>query len=413
MFQKNKNNVSNHFGIKTFKPYRIYNMKKISSIIIISALLISCGSKKTRSTESVIESKDLAKIKAKKSEITTLQAKYAAEIKLLNNAISDLDSNKKITKVSSFLATEKIFNHYVELQGNVSTKNLVVIYPEFAGNLNTIYVKEGQKVSKGETLAKIDDGGLNQQLSQLKIQADLAKTTYERQEKLWKQKIGSELQYLQAKSNYEAQEQAIKQLQKQINKTIIIAPFSGTIDEIITEQGNFVSPGATPIMRIVNLNNMLIDIDVPERHITSVTLNKNVVVNIPVLNKTINTTVNQVGSFINPANRTFKVEVLIPNKDQSIKPNLTAKISINDYTNKTALLIPQNIILENAKGQQYIYIVSHKKGSEGVAKKQIIVTGKMQGDVIEVLEGISHNTEIIDEGSRNIKDGQTVTIANI
>jgi len=388
-------------------------MKKISSIIIISALLISCGSKKTRSTESVIESKDLAKIKAKKSEITTLQAKYAAEIKLLNNAISDLDSNKKITKVSSFLVTEKIFNHYVELQGNVSTKNLVVIYPEFAGNLNTIYVKEGQKVSKGETLAKIDDGGLSQQLSQLKIQADLAKTTYERQEKLWKQKIGSELQYLQAKSNYEAQEQAIKQLQKQINKTIIIAPFSGTIDEIITEQGNFVSPGATPIMRIVNLNNMLIDIDVPERHITSVTLNKNVVVNIPVLNKTINTTVNQVGSFINPANRTFKVEVLIPNKDQSIKPNLTAKISINDYTNKAALLIPQNIILENAKGQQYIYIVSHKKGNEGVAKKQIIVTGKMQGDVIEVLEGISHNTEIIDEGSRNIKDGQTVTIANI
>lgn len=387
-------------------------MKKITSILIISVILFSCGSSKKESIESIISSKDLIKINAKKDEITTLQAQHANELKRINDAISLLDSNNKNKKVSSFIAKKDTFNHYVELQGNVNTKNILVIYPEFSGILIAVYVKEGQKVTKGETLAKINDGGLNQQLSQYKIQADLAKTTYERQERLWKQNIGSELQYLQAKSNFEAQTQTVNQLQKQINKTIIKAPFSGTIDEIITEQGSLVSPGSSPIMRIINLDNMLIEINVPERHITNVTLNKQAIVTIPVLNKTINTTIHHVGSYINPGNRTFKAEVLVPNKDQSIKPNLTAKIKINDYTNNSAILIPQNIIAENSKGEQYVYIVSNRKGNTGVAKKQIIETGKNQGDVIEVVKGLSDKSEIIDEGSRNIKDGQPITIVN-
>ena len=289
-----------------------------------------------------------------------------------------------------------------------------MIYPEFSGVLTNVYVKEGQKVRKGEVLGKIDDGGLSQQLAQLKIQAELAKTTFERQQRLWDQKIGSEMQYLQAKSNYESQNQAIAQLEQQVAKTIVRAPFSGTIDDILTEQGSVVMPGQTELLRIINLDNMYIVTDVPEKYIANITRNKKVEVEFPVLDKKIDSKVRQVGNFINPANRTFKVEVSVPNKDKSIKPNLTAKLKINDYSNKNALLIPQGIISENASGEQYVYIVTDRAGNdEAVAEKKIITTGLTQGDYIEVIDGLEVGNEIIQEGARSVNDGQKVKIINL
>ena len=299
----------------------------------------------------------------------------------------------------------------LELQGNVTTKNLMVITPEYNGILTNVYVKEGQKVTKGQVLARIDDGGLGQQLAQLQIQADLAKTTFERQKRLWDQKIGSEIQYLQAKSSYESQQQAVNQLKQQLAKTTVRAPFSGTIDDIITEQGSVVGAGQTQLIRIVNLDNMYIETEVPERYISNVVAGKNVQVEFAVLGKTIDTKVRQASDFINPANRTFKVEIAIPNKEKTIKPNLTAKLKINDYTSENALLVPQSIISENAEGEQYVYVVKNKNANgEGVANRVIIKTGKTQGDVIEVLEGIENGVEIIKEGARSVKDGQTVKV---
>ena len=159
---------------------------------------------------------------------------------------------------------------------------------------------------------------------------------------------------------------------------------------------------------------MYIETDVPERYITNVTKNKKVEVEFPILGKTMNAKVRQAGDFINPANRTFKVEIAVPNKDKSIKPNLTAKLKINDYTNEKALLIPQSVISENADGEQYIYVIKDKNNSnEGVAERVIIKTGKTQGDVIEVLKGIDNGTEIIQEGARSVKNGQTVKVLDI
>jgi len=375
-------------------------------------MLSSCGSDKNKSVEDVIYEQDLKEMRAKKEEITNKQIKYASQIKLLDDEISKLDTIKKIPLITTFIAKEEMFNHYLELQGNVDTKNLLTITPEYNGILSTIYVIEGQRVNKGQVLAKIDDGGLRQQLTQLQIQAELAKTTFERQERLWNQNIGSEIQYLQSKSNYEGQQQAVNQLQVQLDKTIVKAPFSGTIDDIISEQGTVVAAGQTPLMLLVNLKDMYIETDVPENHITSVTKNKNVIVELPVLGKTIETQIRQVGSYINPANRTFKIEVAVPNKDKSIKPNLTAKLKINDYSNPKAFLIPQSIISENAEGQQFIYVVKDRNKKLGVSERVIIKTGKTQGDVIEVLEGIEGGTEIIQEGARSVKDGQTVEITN-
>jgi RND family efflux transporter MFP subunit len=282
--------------------------------------------------------------------------------------------------------------------------------PEAPGVLTTVYVKEGQQVSKGQQLAKIDDGGLTPQLAQMKIQADLAKTTFERQERLWKQKIGSEIQYLQAKTNHEAQQKSVKQMEEQIAKTMVIAPFSGVIDEIITKQGNMVSPGMNQLFRIVNLTEMYIETNVPERHISTVTKGRSVEVELPVLAEKLQTKVAQVGSFINPANRTFKAEIPVSNESKMIKPNLTAKIRINDYTNEKALLIPQSIISENANGEEYLYVIENKLNSVGTAKKMIIETGKTEGDYIEVLKGIKDGAEVILEGARSIKDGQEVKV---
>lgn len=389
-------------------------MKTIYTLVIAAILFISCGKKEASSIEDIIATNDIAQIKAKKAEIETKQQEITAQLKQLNTKLDELDTNKKIPLITTFKAKEEVFTHFLELQGNVQTKQNILVYPEMPGIIEEILVKEGQQVKKGDFLARIKDGGLSQQLAQLETQAALSKTVYERQERLWKQKIGSEMQYLQSKAQYEAHEKAVEQMKSQIEKTTILAPFDGTIDNVIKEPGTVVAPGqGSEVFRIVNLNNMYIATDVPERYVASITKGKKVKVNFPVLGENLTSNINQVGSFINPSNRSFRIEVPVPNKDGNVKPNLTAKIQINDYTNKAAILIPQSIISENANGEQFVYVIGKKNANnEAVAKRVIIKTGKTQGDVIEVLENLPVGTEIILEGARSVNNGQTVKVIN-
>ncbi len=389
-------------------------MKNIYILIIGSLLVLSCGGNKEKTVDEIIATNNLEKIRLKRAEIITQQQELNAAIKSIDVKISELDKTKKLPLITTIKTKNEEFIHFLELQGNVNTKNLLTLRPEFSGVLTNVYVTEGQKVNKGQVLAKIDDGGMSQQLAQLQIQATLAKTTFERQQRLWEQKIGSEIQYLQAKSSYEAQTEAVNQLKSQLAKTIIRAPFSGTIDDVITEQGSVVSAGMSELILLVNLDDMYIETDVPESYISSITKDKKVEVEFPILGKTIEAKVRQAGNYINPANRTFKVEIAVPNADKSIKPNLTAKLKINDYTSPSAILLPQSIISENAEGQQYVYIATNEnKSKEAIAKKIIIETGKTQGDVIEVLKGLNDGDQIINEGARNVKDGQTVKIITL
>lgn len=390
-------------------------MKNIVALSTVALLLASCGGGNKQSVESVINSKDLKTIRAKKEALDKEQQELAGKIKLLSDEIAKLDDSKKVPLITTIDAKEQNFIHYLDLQGSVQTKKNVLVYPESAGQLVKVYVKEGQRVTKGQALAKIDDGGLSQQVAQVEAQAALAKTTFERQKRLWDQKIGSEIQYLQAKTNYEATTNSVNQLKRQLGKSVIKAPFSGIIDDVIKEEGTVVAPGmGSEVFRIVNLGNMYIETEVPESYITSIKKGKKVIVEFPILGKEVSSSVRQAGNFINPANRTFKIEVGVPNKDRSIKPNLTAKLKINDYTNANAILIPQSIISENAKGEQYIYVVdkvvTKNNKAFGTAKQVVITTGKTQGDVIEVLEGITKDAKIVNEGARSVKDGQEVEI---
>lgn len=393
-------------------------MKNILTLLTISIILASCGGDPgKKSADEVISEGNLENIRIKRSEIKAKQSEIQNELKKLDDAIKALDKRDNSALVTTLTVSDTLFRHFIEIQGNVTTKLNVIIYPEFQGTLTRVLVKEGDRVSKGQVLARIDDGGLGSQLSQLEVQSQLARTTYERQQRLWEQKIGSEIQYLQAKANYEAAQNAVDQLRSQLNKTNIRAPFSGVIDDVITDQGTVVSPGQG-IFRIVNLKNMYIKADVPERYLTTVLPGKDVEVELPMIGETINSKVRQTGNYINPNNRSFSIEVDVPNDNGKVKPNLTARLHINDYTNENALLVPLSVISENAKGEQYVYTVSSNTGEtasmqNSFASRKIITTGVTQGNYIEVLSGLTKGEVIIVEGARSVKDGQEVKIINL
>jgi len=385
-------------------------MKNIYITLIASFILLSCGGDKKNSTAAVIEKGNLEQLRAKRGELVAQSDALIKELALLDDAIGKLDENHKLALITTIPVKDTIFNHYLELQATVQTKENIVLNSEFAGVLQQVYVKEGQKVSKGQTLAKIDDGGLSSQLAQMETQAALAKTTFERQQNLWNQKIGSEIQYLQAKTNYEAQLKAVSQMRSQVGKTVVRAPFSGTIDDIITERGSVVSPGS-PIMRIVNLSNMYLEAEVPEKNIATVKKGTDVIVNFPILGETINAKVTQASNYINPANRSFNIQINVPSKNGQIKPNLTSKIQIKDYTNPKTVIVPISIVSENADGEQYLYIAENiTKDGQAVAKKVIVKTGLSQGNYVEIIEGIKDGNLVISEGARSVKDGQKVSI---
>lgn len=385
-------------------------MKNFLTLLMITSLIVSCGKQDSKSVDDLISDGNIEALKTKRAEIKALQQQYVLEIEKIDEELNKNNANARNPLITSLKISTTDFKHYLEVQGNVVTKQNIIIYPEYSGLLTHVYVKEGQSVKKGQELARIDDGGLSQQLSQLEAQAALAKTTFERQKRLWDQKIGSEMEYLQAETNYTAQTNMVEQLKDQLAKTIITAPFSGIIDDVFTEQGTVVAPGQSQLMRLVNLNNMYIEAEVPENNLRNVKKGKHVEVFFPVLGKTIDTEIRQVGNYINPSNRSFKIEVGLSNKDGDIKPNLTSRLKINDYRNPEAILIPQSIIIENASNQQYVYAIKDKNENLGKAVRTIITTGKTQGDYIEVLEGLSAGDEIIEEGARNVNEGQTVEI---
>ncbi|MEC8831557.1 MAG: efflux RND transporter periplasmic adaptor subunit, partial [Bacteroidota bacterium] len=347
-------------------------MKKALYITLSAVILASCGDS-GKSLDKVLASKDIEAIRAKHSEISSEKKALETQLKSLDSAITLLDDTAKLPLVTTIEVHPQKFDHYLELQGDVMTKQNVLIYPEMSGTLNKVYVKEGQKVTKGQVLATIDDGGLSSQLAQMKTQAELSKTTFERQKRLWEQNIGSEIQYLQAKTNYEAQQSAVKQMESQVGKSSIRAPFTGIIDDVIKDEGTVVSPGpGSEVFRIVNLSNMYIEVEVPESHLTNVTPGKNVKVYFPVLGDSVATTIRQTGNFINPSNRSFTAEIPVPSQDGKIKPNLTARVMINDYTSENAILIPQSILSENADGEQYVFLVEADSiKNDPVAKKVV------------------------------------------
>jgi membrane fusion protein (multidrug efflux system) len=384
-------------------------MKKILYISLLGLLITSCGGdSKTASVDKAIESKDLTTIKTTRAEIQKQYDAIGAELAKLDLAIAELDTLKKSALVTTAIVNDTIFTHYIDIQGNVDTKQNLIIYPEYSGVLTQVYVKSGQKVNKGQILARIDDGGLSNQLAQMETQATLTKTTFERQKNLWDKKIGSEIQFLQAKTNYEAQMKAVAQMKAQLGKTIVKAPFSGVIDEVITEKGQVVGPGQQ-LMRIVNLSDMYVSANVPESFIGKIKNGAIVDVEVKSTGKTYKGKVRQIGNYINPNNRNFSIEVAVPNSDNLLRPNQVAVLKIEDYKKANAILVPESIVTENAVGEKIIYTVD-TSGKEPKAIKKTIVVGLTSGANIEVKSGLNKGEQIIIEGARSVQNGDIVEI---
>jgi RND family efflux transporter MFP subunit len=370
-------------------------MRKII-LVATSLLLFACGGK---STDDLIKEENITELKNRKSEIQAELAKIDA---VLNKGDKAEESE---ALVSVLTLKDTIFNHYLEIQGNINTKENILVQPEFSGTLTSLNVKAGQRVSKGQILGKVDDAGMSQQLASIENQYTLAKTTFERQKNLWDKKIGSEIQYLQAQTQMISAQKSVAQMKAQLAKTLILSPFSGTIDEVFVERGQVVSPNPQGLMRIVNLSNMYVTTSVPETYIGKLKAGTEVDVFLTSLGKTYKGKVRQVGNYINPNNRSFGIEVSVPNPDNLLRPNQVAKLKIIDYTVKDAIVVPTNVVQEDGEKNKFVFIVTNVIGKKGIAKKIIVKVGKSSDNVTEVLSGLSANDLIVTEGVNTISEG--------
>jgi RND family efflux transporter MFP subunit len=374
-------------------------MKKIFLITTLSILLFSCGKKEeSASIDVLIESKNIKELQAKKTLIQ-------ADLTKIDEALAILDVKKEEALVSVLKAKDTVFNHYLEIQGSVETKENILVQPEFQGTLVSLNVKAGQRVTKGQILGRIDDAGLSQQVASLENQYSFAKTTFERQKNLWDQKIGSEIQYLQAQTQMISAQRGVAQIKAQLAKTEIRAPFTGTIDDVFVEKGQVVAPSPQGLMRIVNLSNMYVSTSVPESYIGKLKVGTQVDVLLSSLGKTYKGKVRQIGNFVNPTNRSFSIEVGVPNPENLLRPNQIANLKITDYVSQNAVVIPTNVIQEDGSKNKYVFIVTNSNGKTGIAKKVSVKTGKSSENLTEILSGLSADDIVVSEGVNIIADG--------
>ena len=374
-------------------------MRKIILLSALSLALFACSNgAKTENIDDLIKAKNVKALNEKK---TALQA----EIAKIEAGLATLDVKKEEALVSVLTVKDTVFNHYLDIQGNVDTKENILVQPEFSGTLTSLTVKAGDRVSKGQILGRVDDAGMSQQVAGYETQYQFAKTTYDRRKNLWDKKIGSEIELLQAQTQMNSLQKQVSQARSQLAKTLIRAPFTGTIDEVFAEKGQVVAPSPQGLMRIVNLGNMYVSTSVPESYIGKLKVGDQVDVYLTSLGKTYKGKVRQVGSFINPNNRTFGIEVSIPNPENLLRPNQVAKLKITDYTSKDAIVVPTNVIQEDGKGDQYVYVVEGSNGKTGTAKKVVVTVGKSSDNVTEILSGIAANDVIVTEGVNSISDG--------
>ena len=374
-------------------------MKKIFLLSTLSILLFSCGKKEDNTNiDTLISSKNVKELLAKKALIQ-------ADLTKIDEALAKLDVKKEEALVSVLKVKDTVFSHYLEIQGNVDTKENILVQPEYQGTLVSLTVKAGQRVSKGQILGRIDDAGLSQQVASLESQYALAKTTFERHKNLWDQKIGSEIQYLQAQTQMISAQRGVAQIKAQLSKTIIRAPFTGTIDEVFVEKGQVVAPSQQGLMRIVNLSNMYVSTSVPETYIGKLKVGTQVDVLLTSLGKTYKGKVRQIGNFVNPNNRSFSIEVGVPNPENLLRPNQVANLKISDYISKNTIVVPTNVIQEDGSKNKFVFVVTNSDGKTGIAKKVIIILGKSSENVTEILSGLSTDDIIVTEGANAVSEG--------
>ena len=376
-------------------------MKHLFSLLILS-LVLSCGT-------SDKESQSLTDLKTKKTALKEQMDRMGTELKEIEIAISELDTLKKLMSVTSIKAEVKDFNHYVEVQGTVKADKTIDLHAEIGGTVMAILVKEGQKVSKGQLLATLDSDVIDNSVLQLDTQLALATTTFERQARLWEQNIGSEIQYLQAKAQKEGLENSVKSLKAQARKMKIIAPFSGIIDQIYTKTGELTSP-QKPFLKLVNLNKVYVESEVTETYLNSIKKDTKVLLNFRSIGTSVEASVSQVGNFINPSNRSFKMRIDLKNPNNELKANLLADIKINDFE-ANGTVIPTRLVQRDRDNKTFVYTIEPKENNHKVIKTY--VTEVMNYDNQSYIsDGLVPNSILVDKGARLVNNNEEVTLVH-
>tara|TARA_R110001583_G_scaffold131399_3_gene283144 strand:- start:246 stop:1376 length:1131 start_codon:yes stop_codon:yes gene_type:complete len=376
-------------------------MKKILFLFIATTLLISCGKE--------VNNSSINDLHSQKSELENQIDSLNKQLKLVEGQLSKLDTTKKLHVVTILPVKSEVFKHYIEIQGVVQADKNIEIKPEFGGTVTAIYVKEGQRVSAGQTLIQLDDVTTKNSITELTTQLNLAKTTFDRQARLWDQKIGSEMQYLQAKAQKESLENNLASLKTQANKMKIIAPFSGIVDEVFPRIGELTNP-QMPAIRLLNLDNVYVEADVTETYLPVIKIGTEAVLNFPSINKDVEAEISQLGNFINPDNRSFKARINISNKDNSIKPNLLANLKIVDFKSE-GLVVPSSLVQQDQKGNNYVFTLKTENNEHKVIKKLVTVLKEYNHEVF-ITEGLEATDTLIDKGARIVKAGDLVQINN-
>jgi len=371
--------------------------------ILLAFIIISCG----QDGEMTLEDK-----KAKLNELQKQQRELDKEIQVLEGSIAQEDpafvkENEVLVSVAE--VAEESFSHEIEVRGSVKSRKNISVSSEVMGRINEVNVRLGDRVSQGEILAQVNAETLKDQIAELETALELATVVYNRQENLWNNKIGSEIQFLEAKNNKEMLERQLKTARTQLAKATIRAPFSGTVDEVSVKQGEMAQPGF-PMFRIVSFNDMYVDADISERFISRFQVGDKVDVSFPALDRTLTSVISSVGNVINEKNRTFKVEVRLPSNERNIKPNLTTVLKLVDYSNPEALVLPTNLIQRDATGN-YVYVVD-KQGSKTTAKKVYVERGVSYNSRTEVIAGLEAGTAVIDKGHREVAEGLSIKVVD-
>lgn len=377
-------------------------MKLNSAFVVAIAtfLLVACSGENKDGLAG--KQAELAKLKGEQNELTQKIKALESEIAKLDTSAANEDRVKPVVVMP---LTTETFRHYVEVQGSVDAKNNVLVSPQSPGVLTAVYVKEGDNVRVGATMAKVDDSILRQSIEEVKNQLSLVQTVFEKQSRLWEQKIGTELQYLQAKNNKEALEKKLVTLNTQLGQSRITAPISGVVDQVNAKIGEMASPGM-PIARVVNLSSLKVVAKVADSYVASIRKGDEVKIKFPDLDQEFTARVTFVSTTVDPLSRTFKIEANLPSSS-ALKPNMLAQVQINDATKNGAIVIDQNLVQTTENGQ--VVYVAETEGNRKVAKSRTIKTGLSYNGKVEVLEGLKAGDQLITQGYQEVADGQTVS----
>lgn len=380
----------------------------IIAVALLATLAIACGTSQKEQAGQLGEKKaELAKLQAESATLLEKITLLESEIAKLDTAAAKVESGKLISVVA---VAPQDFNHYIELQGRVDADDISYVTPRgMGGQVKALYVKQGDVVSKGQLLLKLDDRIANQQLEQLKTQLNFAEDIYKRRQNLWKQGIGSEVELLSAKNNVDNLNKQMELVKEQISMTNVYAEVSGFVNTMNARVGQVFQgvSGVTPDITIINTSRLKVITDVPENYLSKVNKGSRVEISIPDISKNFSSNISFISASINPASRGFATEARLP-ADASLKPNQLALVRILDYAAPSAMVVPVNLVQSDEKGKYVFVAVTEKNGM--VARKKPVIVGQVQGEQVEIKMGLSAGDQLVAQGYQGLYDGQRVVL---